>query len=149
MFGRLYREDLSKTYYVQGNVRYERLKDFGVIYSMKVYSSVEEEDNKFSMPTISRNNVSQEERDKKVKELYPKFESDLKDNLVEYGRILRSLKDEEQLVFSVRLTKCASCGIPSTLELSIKSSALKDYNSGKATKEATLAKIGVKKTGVQ
>ncbi len=149
MFGRLYREDLSKTYYVQGNLSYERLKDFGAMYYMKVYSSIEEDNDRFAMPTVAMRDVSQTERDKKVKELYPKFEADLKDNIVEYGRTLRSLKDEEQLVFKVQLTKCEGCGIPSTLELSIKSSALKDYSSGKATKESTLAKINVKKTGVQ
>ncbi len=149
MFGRLYREDLSHTYYVQGNINYERLKDYGVMYYMKVYSSIEMEDDRFAMPTIAMRDVDQTERDKKVKELYPKFESELKENIVEYGRTLRSLKDEEQLVFNVRLTKCEGCGIPSSLEISIKSSALKDYSSGKATKEATLAKMSVKKTGVQ
>ena len=149
MFARLYREDLSKTYYVQGNVNYERMKDFGAMYYMKVYSSIEMEDDRFAMPTIAARDVTQTERDKKVKEMYPKFEADLKDNIVEYGRTLRSLKDEEQLVFNVRLTKCAGCGIPSAIELTIKSSALKEYSSGKATKEATLAKISVKKTGVQ
>lgn len=149
MFGRLYREDLSHTYYVQGNINYERLKDYGVMYYMKVYSSIEMDDDRFAMPTVAMRDVDQTERDKKVKELYPKFESELKENIVEYGRTLRSLKDEEQLVFNVRLTKCEGCGIPSSLELSIKSSALKDYSSGKATKEATLAKMSVKKKGVQ
>jgi hypothetical protein len=149
MFGRLYREDLSHTYYVQGNINYERLKDYGVMYYMKVYSSIEMDDDRFAMPTLAMRDVDQAERDKKVKELYPKFESELKENIVEYGRTLRSLKDEEQLVFNVRLTKCEGCGIPSSLEISIKSSALKDYSSGKATKEATLAKMNVKKTGVQ
>ncbi len=149
MFARLYREDLSKTYYVQGNLNYERLKDFGVMYYMKVYSSIEGDNNQFAMPTLAMRDVPQAERDKKVKELYPKFESELKENIVDYGRTLRTLKDEEQLVFTVRLTKCEACGIPASIELSIKSSALKDYSSGKATKEATLAKINVKKTGVQ
>ena len=149
MFGRLYREDLSKTYYVQGNIGYERLKDFGVVYYMKVYSSMEVEDGRFAMPTVAVRDVSQVERDKKVKEMYPQFESGLKENMVEYGRTLRSLKDDEQLVFNVKLTKCVQCNIPTGLELSIKSSALKDYSSGKASKEATLAKINVKKTGVQ
>lgn len=148
MFDRLYREDLSKTYYLQGRVHYERLEDFGVIYYMKVYSSTEEED-RFYMPTVAMRNVSREDRDKKVKELYPKFESDLKENLVEYGRTLRSLKDDEVVVFNVRLTQCADCGIPVSVELSIKNSALKDYASGKANKETTLAKVNVKKTGVQ
>jgi len=149
LFGRLYREDLSNTYYVQGNVRYERLKDFGVMYYMKVYSSMEVDEARYSMPTLNLRDVSQEDRDKKVKEMYPKFESDLKENIIEYGRTLRSLKDDEQLVFNVKLTKCDKCGIPASLELSIKSSALKDYSSGKAGKDATLAKINVKKTGVQ
>lgn len=149
LFGRLYREDLSTTYYAQGSLRYERLKDFGVIYYMKVYSSMEMENDKFAMPTVDQRDLSQTDRDKKVKELYPKFESELKENIVEYGRTLRSLKDNEQLVFKVKLTVCNGCGIPGTLELSIPSSALKDYGTGKATREATVAKIGVKKTGVQ
>ncbi len=89
------------------------------------------------------------DRDKQVKDLYPKFELDLKENIVEYGRTLRSLKDNEQLVFKVKMTACKGCGIPATLELSIPSSALKDYGTGKATREATVAKISVKKTGVQ
>ncbi len=148
MFSRLYREDLSKTYYVQGEVSYERLRDFGVIYYMRVYSS-NEEDDRFFLPTVGLRDVSQLERDKKVKELYPKFESDLKENLVEYGRTLRSLKDEEQVLFKVKLTKCDGCGIPETLELSIKNSVLKDYGSGKVSKEAALAKVNVKKSGEQ
>lgn len=149
LFGRLYREDLSKTYYTQGSLHYERLKDFGVIYYMRVYSSMEMDDDRFAMPTVDKRDLSQTERDKQVKDLYPKFELDLKENIVEYGRTLRSLKDNEQLVFKVKMTACKGCGIPATLELSIPSSALKDYGTGKATREATVAKISVKKTGVQ
>jgi hypothetical protein len=149
LFGRLYREDLSRTYYVQGDINYERLKDFGAMFYMKVYSSMEMDNDRYMIPTLDLRDVPQAERDQKVKDLYPKFESELKDNIVEYGRTLRSLKDEEQLVFQVRLTKCAGCGIPSTLELSIKASALKEYSAGKASKEATVAKIAVKKTGIQ
>jgi len=149
MFNRLYREDLSKTYYSQGNIGYERLKDFGVIYYMRVYSSVEQGDDLFAIPTISVDNISQEERDKKVKELYPEFEKSLKDNLVDYGRTLRSLKEEELVTISVKMTKCVGCGIPGAVEISIKNAVLKDYSSGKITKEAALAKINVKKTGIQ
>lgn len=149
MFGRLYREDLSKTYFTQGDVNYERLKDFGVIYYMRVFSTNEEGGNFFTLPTVGARHLSQKERDARVKELYPKFESELKENIIEYGRTLRSLKDDEQLVFNVKLTKCTGCGIPSTLEVAIKNSALRDYSTGKSTKEATLAKLSVKKTGVQ
>ncbi|MBY0435197.1 MAG: hypothetical protein K2U26_13900 [Cyclobacteriaceae bacterium] len=149
MFGRLYREDLSKTYFTQGDVNYERLKDFGVIYYMRVFSTNEEGGNFFTLPTVGARHLSQKDRDARVKELYPKFESELKENIIEYGRTLRSLKDDEQLVFNVKLTKCTGCAIPSTLEVTIKNSALRDYSTGKSTKEATLAKLSVKKTGVQ
>jgi len=80
-----------------------------------------------------------------VKELYPEFEKSIKEDMLEYGRTIKSLKDDENLIIEINLTQCRRCGIPSTLELSIKNSALKDYSSGKITKDAALAKIMVKK----
>ena len=145
IISRLYRNDLSTTYFTQENIYYERLKDFGVIYYMQVYSSTTGAYGKFIMPTLRLENVDAETRDKKVKELYPVFEKELKENILDYGRTLKSLGDEEVLMFNVKLTRCPECGIPSSLELSVKSSVLKDVNSGKLTKEAALAKISVKK----
>ena len=62
---------------------------------------------------------------------------------------MKSLKDEEVLVFQVRLTRCASCGIPSTLEYTVKSSVLKDFNANKINKITALGKIEVKKGAAQ
>jgi len=151
IFTRLYGPDLSKTYFVGDNVYFERLKDFGVIYYMQLFSGYERGDYSmhYVMPTLGLNDVDQVTKDKKVKELYPKFEQELKDNILEYGRTLKSLKDDESLVFQVTLTKCTGCGIPSTLEISLKASAIKDFNSGKADKSATLSKLTIKKGGVQ
>ena len=114
---------------------------------MQVYSGIERGDysKRYMMPTLGLEDVDQETKDKKVKELYPKFEQDLKDNILEYGRTVKSLKDDEVLVFQVTLTKCAGCGIPSTLELSVKGSVLKDFNSGKADRTIAMGKISVKK----
>jgi hypothetical protein len=97
------------------------------------------------MPTLGLENVDAATREKKVKEIYPIFENELKENMVEYGRTLKSLKDEESLIFNVTLTKCVNCGIPSTLELSIKSSVLKEYGAGKIDKASALSKVFVKK----
>jgi len=145
IISRLYRNDLSTTYFTQENIYYERLKDFGVIYYMQVYSSNTGSRGNYSMPTLRLDNVDAETRDKKVKELYPVFEKELKENILDYGRTLKSLGDEEVLMFNVKLTRCTDCGIPSSLELSVKSSVLMDINSGKLTKEAALTKIIVKK----
>lgn len=146
IFNRLYRRDLSKTYFTEENVYYERLKDYGVIYYMEVYSSNQSDfDRKYIMPTIGMEGLSQEDRDKKVKELYPQFEKDMKADILEYGRTVKSLKPEEFLVFNIKLTKCQQCGIPSSLELSVQADVLTNYGLGKLTKEAALSKISVKK----
>lgn len=151
IFNRLYREDLSRTYYTQGGTYYERLNDFGAILHMQVVSSMANEYNvpakdvRLVMPTLGLTNLTLEERDKKVKELYPLFESELKENILDYGRTLKSLNDNEQLIVDVTMTKCKDCGIPATLELSVKASVLKDFNSGKLDKNAALSKIEVKK----
>lgn len=151
IFTRLYSDDISKTYFVGDNVYFERLKDFGVIYYMTMYSGIELGDysRRYVMPTLGLTDVDQATKDKKVKELYPKFESELKDNILEYGRTLRSLGDDEVLVFQITNAKCEGCSIPANLEITLKGSALKDYNSGKADKASTLSKLNVKKSGNQ
>ncbi|NJN42881.1 MAG: hypothetical protein HC811_12275 [Flammeovirgaceae bacterium] len=146
IFNRLYRTDLSKTYFTNDRIYYERLKDFGVIYYMKVYSSnYLKEPGHHSMPTVGLLDVNQQERDKKVKELLPLFEEDIKQNILDYGRTVKSLKENEVLTFDIKLTKCEGCGIPTNLEVSIKASVLNDYNTGKITKEGALSKFMVKR----
>lgn len=150
IFNRLYRKDLSKTYFTEENIYYEKLKDYGVIYYMQVYSSNQMDYNKrWVMPTVGLEGLTTEERDKKVKELYPQFEKDFKADILEYGRTVKSLTSDELLVFNVKLTKCDGCGIPSSLEFLVKADVLKDYAAGKLTKEAALGKMTVKKLGNQ
>lgn len=145
IFSRLYRSDLSKTFFMEGAPYYERMKDFAVTYFMQVFSSNAGDYNRFTMPTVGLEDLDQAARDKKVKELYPLFEKDMKDNMLEYGRTISSLKDDELLIFDVTLTKCTGCGIPSTIELSVKASVIKDFGSGKISKDAALTKINLKK----
>lgn len=146
IFNRLYSRDLSKTFFCDDNIYYEKLKDYGAVYHMQVYASSQiDEEGFYIMPTVHLNDLDQQARDKKVKELYPEFEKNIKEDILEYGRTLKSLKDEEVLMFDVTMTRCKGCAIPSTLELSLKYSVLKDYSSGKISKDAALAKINLKK----
>lgn len=146
IFNRLYSRDLSRTFFCDDNIYYEKLKDYGAVYHMQVYASSQMDDEGFfNMPTIHLNDVDQQARDKKVKELYPEFEKNIKEDLLEYGRTVKSLKDEEVLMLEVNMTRCKGCAIPSSLELSVKYSVLKDYSSGKISKDAAMAKINVKR----
>lgn len=149
IFDRLYQPDLSSTFFTEDNTYYERLKDYGVIYHMQVYSSNQLERGYFNMPTQKLEKVTEEQRNQKVKELYPNFEKELKENILEYGRTIKSLKPEEVLVFNVRLTKCSECGIPSMIEIVTKASVLADYLSGKLDKNGALGKMELKKGPLQ
>ncbi len=145
MFNRLYRVDLSKTFFTENNIYYERLKDFGAIFYMTVYSSSEVARDRFRMPTVGESDMDLATRNKKVKEMYPAFEQDLKENILEYGRTVKSLGDDEVLVFQVKVTRCPECGIPSTLEYTVKGDVLKNYNSGKLDKKSALSQVAIKK----
>ncbi len=148
----VYESGISKTYFMTSRPGVERLKDFGVIYHAKVYSSNPRgfgENRQHDMPTLGLNDISQDERDNKVKELYMPFIETLKDNLVEYGRTIRSLKGDESIVLKTRLTSCEECGIPESVELTIKASVLKEYGSGKINKNSAVGKITVKESGKQ
>jgi hypothetical protein len=149
IFARLYEPDLSKTYFTESNVYYERLKDYGAIFYMQVFSSNEMNRGYYNMPTQKMERVTEVERNKKVTELYPVFEKELKENILEYGRTVKSLKPEESLVFNVKITKCKQCGIPSSIEVITKASVLSDYLSGKLDKNAALAKMEVRKGPLQ
>src|SRR5258706_13650984 len=99
---------------------------YTTLFRSQVFASSQIDDEGFyNMPTIHLNDVDQQARDKKVKELYPEFEKNIKEDLLEYGRTLKSLKDEEVLMFDITMTRCKGCDIPSMLELSVKNSVLK------------------------
>lgn len=143
IFNRLYQPDLSTTYFSENSINYERLKDYGAIFYMQVYSSTG--DVVKIMPTQGHEEMDEATRNKRVTELYPRFEKELKENILEYGRTLKSLKADETLVFNITLTRCEGCNIPSTLELAIRQSALNDFSEGRIDKNAALAQFTVKK----
>lgn len=140
---RIYSADLSETYYSNGPIGYEYIDDLGAIFYMNTVSSTMESGGKWRVPTQDKSELNQEKRDEIVKNLYPNFEAQLKENMVEYGRTISSLKDNERLMFNVKITKCEGCSIPKTLELSIGAKDLKDYNSGKINLQEATNKIKV------
>lgn len=144
IFRRLYKPDLSDTYYVSSGLYYERLEGFGVIYNMKVYSSTSNR-GRYRIVTQDMSGLTLEERNKRVNELYPQFEKGLKENILDYGKTLKSLEDSENLMFKVRLTECKKCSMPKSIDVTVSKSVLKDFNSGKLSKSAALNKVTVKK----
>ena len=149
---RLYKSDLSKTYFT-GGVKYDFLPSFGVVYTMKVYySDLENLQEHVRLPYSRQESTKKlptSERDQKIKKLYPIFLEDLKSNMASYGRTLNSLKDDEMFTIKVELTRCPECGIPERVELAIKASHLKAFERGKISEKDVLTRILVRESGKQ
>jgi hypothetical protein len=146
IFAKLYDADLSNTYYTSSRrVNYERLDNFGAIYSMRVYSS-SQDNGRHTIRTTRESRLTQEERDQKVNAMYPEFERSVKENILDYGRTIKSLKPNEMLMFKIRLTECKGCEMPRSIEVSVKANILTDYGFGKITKAKALESITLKKS---
>ncbi len=155
ILSRLYKSDLSESYSVSGNPGYEILPNFGVIYSMRVYTSRR---NSFYYAELAYSQSQNRDRDKdrvdrdrdraerdaRAKELYPTFVDDMKKNIVEYGRTIRSLKSDEMLMVKVTISGCRDCGIPKSLDFSIKKSVLDQYAKGSINLDAAADKVILK-----
>lgn len=146
---RLYERDLSETYYLNGGMSHEQIDGLGIIFYMNMVSSVRAGNEGWNIPTQDKENISQEERDELIKSLYPKFEEELKSNIIEYGKNVKSLSDNEQLIFKVSITKCEGCKIPETLELQVKGKTLNELNSGKLNESQAAKNIKVVKGDLQ
>ncbi len=146
---RLYDADLSETFYTQGRISYEHITNLGAIFYMNTVSSIRAKNDLWNVPTQDKKSLPQSERDALVKSMYPKFEQQLKENMVEYGRTISSLKPTEQLIFNVKITKCEDCDIPKNLALSIKAADLTAYGKGDLSREETIKRITVSKEQMQ
>ena len=148
----LYSSNTSETYFTSGNIRYERMEDFGVVLDVKFYSSNPSgfgETQVHYMPTRGKRDLSQAERDEEVIKIYPEFERELKNNIVEYGKTISSLGEKEKLIIKTHMTACAGCGIPDIVEFAVEASVLMEYANGKISKKEAINRISVKKQGKQ
>ncbi|MEM0939646.1 MAG: hypothetical protein AAF600_06335 [Bacteroidota bacterium] len=145
IFARLYEPDISSTYYVSSrNIEYDRLENLGVTFNMKFYSS--SSDKGFhTIRTTGESYLTKEERNKRVNAMYPEFVQSFKDNLLDYGRTVKSLKPNEMIIFKVRLTECKGCEMPEEIEVTIKAKTLFDYDSGSLSRNEALEMIAIKK----
>ncbi|MCB0688986.1 MAG: hypothetical protein KDC53_20750 [Saprospiraceae bacterium] len=144
---RLYEIDLTDTYYMTNAPDYERMEKFGVTYYLKFYSSTVHDDNDYSLPTVSKKHISKAQRDQIVEDMYPLFLEELKQNLLDYGVILKNLDPKEMVVLHIKLTSCEDCDMPAIIDVSTTKSVIEDYRNGSLSKEKAMSMIEVKDVG--
>lgn len=145
IFTRLYERDLSSTYYISSRTMgYTSLDGFGVTFNMKVYSSTSD-NGLHTIQTTGEGGLTQAERNEKVNAMYPEFEKTFKENLLDYGRTIKSLESDEMLVINVKLTECRNCEMPKEIDVSVKAKTLQAYDKGSISRDEAVKQVTVKR----
>lgn len=160
IFNRLYQNDLSETFRIFGNPSYEKIEGIGAVFNLNfgrffgaggVYTLYTKDrlgarsGNKIET-TTSKPEPTETENLQRIKADYPKFMEGFKQNMIEYGRTVQNLAANELLIFKLNLPECADCGIPESVEVSVKKSVLEDYNKNKMTLEQAIQQVKTKTT---
>ncbi len=140
---RLYRPDLSETFYYTGYAYYDKIPEFGVIYHLNMLTPTDRDLYQFVLPSDKTVDLEEESDPVKLTAIYPQFLEGLKENILTYGRTVKSMDSAEQLVFNVRLGNCVGCNIPDWVNISIQMSDLFAYDEGKLSMAEALQRFKV------
>lgn len=159
IFSRLYKDDLSGSECIssRSTPRSEYIPDLGLVVNMRMNTRCRgnrgfgsrlelfREGQGFALvdPEEEDNEEDNEDREN-ADEHYPEFLSTLKENVVEYGSIAKSLKDGEVLVFNVGFSGCRDCKlIPEQLSITAKQATLSAYRQGKLSLEKAVEQLNI------
>lgn len=132
----------SKSFFTDEKPDYERIEGLGVIFDMNTYSAYVRK-GLYYFPAEQNEEMDDKARKQKVEELYPVFVEDLKAFMVDYGRTIRSLTNDEKVIVKVRLTRCDNCDIPQQIELSIPYATLLKFDKQEIPREKAIKAIAV------
>ena len=64
--------------------------------------------------------------------------------MLDYGRTIRSLKDDDKVLLEIKMNSCRGCNIPKTIEVSTKMLLLKQYDQQKIARDKAISQIEIK-----
>ncbi len=143
VFRQYFSTEYSKTFFITNQPDYERLDGMGVVFNTQAFASYDG-DQIFYSPSKRPLAEDEKEQKEKMEALYPKFLSDLKLFIVDYGRTIRSLKENEKLVMKIELTKCDGCSTPNFTEATVPISVLMDFDQQKISREKAMTGVVIK-----
>lgn len=153
----LFSSSQEGTWRRRSKTTYTYFEGFGLMYNMKFTTSsrspvyVEIADGGGGTATV-RSSSSEEQQKKreeyykKLEENYPEFEKMLKESFLEYGRTLRSVKDDEVIIVNVDLgSSPRNSKIPRSLQMVIPKNTINAYSRGNLSLEKAAEAIDIKK----
>lgn len=141
IFDRYYSFDLSETFYCEGKPRYEVLEGYGVVFHINAStgSNAKSKVQFYTQGQTWQMDSGADESDDSS--LYPKFKENIKAFMLDYGRTIRSLNDDEKVLLEIKINSCRDCKIPKTLKISSEMAILKKYDQQKISREKAMAEI--------
>lgn len=148
IFSRLYKSDLSANdlLKLRSSPNYEKIEGLGAVFDLSV--GIKNSIWSVYNPLLQLNGGNEvdiivgeepenksDDKDKTADEIdaaYPDFLSDLKNNIIEYGGIVKDLASDEALIFRVNFFDCKGCKVlPQKLEITAAQTTLDNYRKGK------------------
>jgi hypothetical protein len=117
----------------------------GLSMNWSVFSSIGDaaRNQQYNLPSFGKSGINQQQRDALVKGAYPKFVQSIKENIVDYGRIITSMKPGERMELNVKLSKCDDCGIPASVSFEWEYDVIDDLIKGKIDRNQAMNRIKV------
>jgi len=167
----LINDDPKEAFRLMGNVAYQQLDDFGVIFSMNAryanntrLTAIELRAATISskLDTIDSDNITNisintnsDSSEKSAWITYAKnsmerstkafveFKGQLKQYLVDYGRTLRSVNTDQLILLSVDIVGVNMGHLPESIQLQIKKSILEDFDAGKVSRDEAINAVTI------
>jgi len=143
IFEKFYSYDLTESFYLPETPWYEVLNDFGVIFHVKAFSPNQSFNRvRYYTPGASASTSGSDQAEEKKR--YGQFKEDIANFLLDYGRTIRSLGEDEKVLLDIKIEACRDCQVPKSMEVSIKVSTLTQYDQLKLSKDKALDQIEIK-----
>ncbi len=148
---KLYNSNEEGEFHISGTPYYEKIEGIGARYALNIRIG---NGNRFfglmegtrtiwtdtGLKTVisTEKDVSEEDlTPEELEQKYTTFLTEMKENIVDYGSLAKSLKSGESLTFTIRLPKCSACEkMPKQVEIVAKKATIDAYRKD----ELTLAK---------
>lgn len=152
----------------RGRTTYTYFEDFGLMYNMKFYQGgngavtitsssggkvvngrvVARSSSSSSGTTVVTGRMADEDKEENEEELLKAFEAfqqTLKENVLEYGRTLRSVKQDEVIIINVDLSSgFRQTKLPRSIQMVIPKKLIEDYAKGGISLEKAASSIDIK-----
>ncbi|MDN5200830.1 hypothetical protein QQ008_05645 [Fulvivirgaceae bacterium BMA10] len=155
IFDNLFKSDAELNFNFKRNSTFERLNGFGVIYYVGLqenyfavgYSTQSQLGYTNQTRAIGRAITTQKSdaKEEKPDKSYLKLEEKLKTYMVQYGKTLRSLGNNEVLMVTANLPNCYDCSSPQKIDLILDASILRDFDQGKMPLDKAVSLIKVRR----